>query len=418
MRLLEGRRLGAVVGVLNQGVISLANLGIGLAVLRLGTKAEFGVYSLGYMAVIIATGFAAGLFGAQLTARVYHRAPTERPRFAAALLLGQTVASALLCLVMLAAALAAGLATPPGSGTATQQTVFLSILAAPMAMTLDFLRYHRLVLHRPAEALGLDIVNGLGWAGFFVAGLALGMPVHVAGLGGFGIACAVTSLLGLWGARLPLAAARRQCGAALAEAWQQGRWALGGVAVTVAQNNAHVYLLAWLTSAETVAELNAARMLMSPAALLTTGVNRTLIPRLAVLHAEGQGARLRRLAGEAVLLVLVLLVLYGIALLLGWDAVRALVLRDAYAGVGVLMVGWGLVYALQALTENLSAQLQARAEFRALTVLNAITALPVLIAVVPLILWAGAAGSLIALACGQAVLAALLYRVVTASADR
>jgi O-antigen/teichoic acid export membrane protein len=406
-RLAADRRFGALFGIANQAVISLANLAIGLAVLRFGSKEGFGLYSLGYMAVIVASGFAGGLFAAQLPARLLQRPEAARARFAGALFAAQVALSLGLCLLLLGLGSAMGLAAPVGGGPVAQ-TIFVALLAAPCAMALDYLRAHRLVLHRPASALGLDLLNAVVWAGLTLAGWQAGWPLHLAALAGYGAACLATILIGLRGTGLEAGPMRP----ALAEAWEQGRWALGGVLVTVAQNNAHLYLLAWLQGTGAAAEMNAARLLVAPVALITVGVNRTLIPRMAAQQAAGEAAQQALLQRQALLLVLGAMAAYGLLLALGWGWVRAVVLPAGYAAVGLLALGWGLVFALQAVSESFSARLQARGRFRGLTLANALTALPVLAGVGPLILLAGPAGSLVALGAGQMALSVLLRREV------
>jgi hypothetical protein len=65
---------------------------------------------------------------------------------------------------------------------------------------------------------------------------------------------------------------------------------------------------------------------------------------------------------------------------------------------------------LQALTEVGSGQLQAASRFRLLALRISSVAGPVVVALVPMILWLGGPGSLLTLAAGQAVLAVLLWR--------
>lgn len=400
-RLLNGPRARTLAGIADQAVISLANFAVALAVLRLGTKEEFGLYALGYMAVIIANSFAGGLFGSQFTVAQHQRPEAARPRFAAALLLAQTLGLAALCALVLAVLLAGGW----GGG------FLLTVLAViPAAAAHDFLRFHRLARLQPQAALALDSINTLLWAGLAAGGLALGLDVPLAALGAYGLACALTASLATLTARLPL----RQGAAGMAEAlravWNQGRWSVGGVAVAMAQNQAHFYLLGLLAGLAAVAEVNAARMLLMPAAMLLLGVNRTLIPGFAQMWAEGQAARIRPFALRATLALLAAILVFSLLLLAAWEPIAQHLLQGRYDGIGPLVALWALVVALQAVTEIGSAQLQAASRFRVLALRIATVAGPVVVALVPMILWLGGPGSLLALAAGQAVLAMLLWR--------
>lgn len=400
-RLLRGPRARTLAGVADQAVISLANFAVALGVLRLGTKEEFGLYALGYMAVVVTNSFASGLFGGQFVVAQHGRPESARPAFAAALLLAQTGGVALACLLALAVLAAAGRASPFLAAT---------LLVLPAAVAHDFLRIHRLALLRPQATLALDVLHAVLWAGFALAGVALGLAVPVAAIGAHGAASAVTAVVAVTTARLPLRLGPTGMGEALRTVWHHGRWSVGGVAVAMAQNQAHFYILGALAGLAAVAEVNAARMLMTPAALLLVGVNRTLVPGFAQMWASGEAGRIRR---QAVLATSALLgAVLGFALLLwaAWDLVAVHVLQGRYDGIGPLVALWALIIGLQAVTETASGQMQAASRFRELALTIAIVAGPVVVALSPMILWLGGPGSLVTLAAGQAVLAVLLWR--------
>ncbi|MDB5379363.1 MAG: hypothetical protein JWR00_3809 [Rubritepida sp.] len=402
-------RLRAFAGIADQIVISLANFAVGLVVLNAGTREEFGLYALAYMTVTMSTGFTGGMFGAQFTVAQHRLPEEERPAFAAALLLLLAFLASMVCLLLLGAAWVGGWA---GLHDPASQTVLVTLLACPPAMALDFLRSHRLAIRRPEAALALDIVNGLLWVGASFLGLEAGLPIHIAAIGAFGAVAALTSLLATLAARLPLAEGARRMGEALRRVWDQGRWSVGGVAVAVSQNQGHFYLLGALAGAGAVAEVNAARMLVTPVALLMVGAYRTLIPTLAHLHATGNPTRAERLARLALLALLLAIPAYLLFLWPFRDLVSTSLLRGRYNGVEALVLLWALVLLLQTVTEMASAQLQAQSRFRVLTLRNAMTAVPVLAVLVPMILWLGGPGSLLTLAAGQAALGILLWREV------
>jgi hypothetical protein len=92
-RLAAPGTIATLAGMFDQVLISIANLAVGLIVLRLGTKQEFGFYGLGYTAIIVANSFAGALFAGQMTVSYYGVAPAERSAFAGALFLAQAVLS-------------------------------------------------------------------------------------------------------------------------------------------------------------------------------------------------------------------------------------------------------------------------------------------------------------------------------------
>jgi len=406
-RVLAPGAVNTLAGMADQVLASLANLAIGLIVLRYGTKLEFGLYGLGYTAIVVANSIAGALFASPMTASYYHLAEARRGGFAGALFLAQAGISVPLAGLLLAAAMAAGGA---GFGGAPESLGWaLVIVAAPAAMLHDRIRGYRFLRHQGVLALGLDALNAALWIGFVLLGVSRGVPAHAAALGGYGLACLVTGVLGLVGAGLARVDARAAL-ATLRETWALSRWALGGVAVGTVGTQAHLYLLAWLASVEAVAEVNAARMLIAPVGMLVIGLDRGLVPLLARQHAEGRPQAMRRLARAVLAFVLALLVGYLAAVFLFWDLLVGLLLRGAYQHIGALVVAWGAVVGIQALVLVQTAVLQAQGRFRSLTLMNLVTAVPMLACAVPLIAFHGGLGGLAALGVGQVVLSLLLWR--------
>ncbi|WP_375454041.1 lipopolysaccharide biosynthesis protein [uncultured Methylobacterium sp.] len=395
-------------GVVDQGVVGIGNLAVGLLVLRAATKEEYGLYSLCYMTLILLNGFSNAVFAAQLTVSYHERPRQDRDGFAASLLRGQLLLSASLSLVVLAIA---GLLPERVLPAEMRELLMVSALACPAVMAHDFLRSYFFLVDRPMNAVMLDLLLVTGW---FVGTIGLGagaMTSHtLAGLAAFGLSACVAAGAGLVLSRLPLRAEWRSALGAVAVAWNHGRWALGGAAVTALQNQGHVYLLGWLGSARAVGELNAARVLMMPMGLLIVGVGRTLTPAMARLAAEGRLADMSRTANRTLTGVVSVIGLYSLAMLAGEDWLIGRVLGASYAGIGPLVALWMVVLLLQAVDANLSAVMQVAKRFRELTIINMWTVGPVVAGAIPMIMAYGAEGNLVALAAGYAGITLLLWR--------
>jgi len=397
--------LDSLAGLLDQAVISLANLAVGFLVLQLSSREEFGLYGLGYATIMLTNGVSNALFASPLTVAHFRRAEAARGGLAAAFVLGHGFLSLGAGALALAALWLAG-ASP---------VLLVTAAACPAAMAHDFSRARRFLHARPVGALALDLLNAVLWIGLMLAGWWAGCPAYLAALGGYALACAGTALLGVMDSRGHFRAGLAELGPTLRDAWSHGRWALGGVAVMAAQNQAHIYILALMRGAEAVAEVNAARMLTAPVAFMLVGLQRTLIPRLARLHAAGQDAEMRRQARLARMAVLAANLGWTLAIAAAWEVALKPMLPEGYHQVGILVGAWALVFTGQAFSAGLSAHLQAVGAFRVLTLLNVVTAVPVVLAAVPLIQLAGATGSLMAMALGHAALAVLLHRAIARS---
>ena len=402
---LAWRHRDVLTGIADQGVIGAGNLAMGLLVLRGSSKEEYGLYGLFYATLILLNGFCNALFVAQLTV-AYHGRPDPEGA-AAATLCGQVLVTAALGLATAAAALLTpGAALSP----ALRSLAVVSALAGPALMMQDFMRGYFFIVGRPAAALLLDVALILTWAGgLVILRDTLHLRADVAAIGSLGAAALAAGGAGLLRARLPLRRGRPRALAAVAESWRLGRWALGGALVTALQNQAHLYLLAWLASAAALADLNAARMLVMPMGLLIGGTGRTLLPALARSAAARRPAAMRRTVGRSFAALLAAIAAYAAALALGHGLVGRL-LGPGYAQNGGLVALWTCVIALQAATTNLSLLLQACRRFRDLMLVNLWTVAPVLALAVPMIRAFGTEGSLATLAAGYAAMLLLLWR--------
>lgn len=405
-----GQRHGqTLAGILDQGVVGVGNLAMGLIVLHGATKEQYGLYSLCYTTVLLLIGFVGSVFAAQMTAAYHDVAEAERGGFVGAMLRAQLAVT-----VPLGLAAAAGLALLPATVTdaETRHLLAITALACPGAMACDFLRSHRFLLRRAWDAFAVDTALIGTWIAVTLLLMAEGLPGNLAALGGYGLAGLAVACLGLplLGRGAAGAAKRQSARGAMRSGWHHGRWALGGAAVTALQNQAHVYLLAWLGTAAAVADLNAARMLLMPMGLLVLGVNKTLLPTLVRQHAQEGAGPMRRTANRTLMAVLATITAYVAVLLLGENTIIRWILGPKYTGIALLVTLWGAVLLLQAVDANWSVVLQAAKRFRELTLINLWTVAPVLAVAVPMILAYGARGNLLALAVGYAGMCLLLRR--------
>ncbi len=410
----KSRRLpiDLVFSVADQALISAANLGVGLLVMRTAPKAEYGLYGIGYVVVLLLVSLMASSLSHQMTVRVFDRPAAEQDGYAATMLFLQaSVAAAVLGLVGAALLAVRWLAldlTAVGLGMAP--VLLVAVAAGVTASLQDFFRTY-FYLHGAVRAFCVDLVHVAGWILATVAGIRLaGAPPHIAALAAYGLAGLTAGALGQAWARLPLRAAAAAALPTLRETWSAGRWSMGGVVISFLQGQAHVYLLGALSGSVAVADVNAARLLLAPLTLLLGGVGRMLTPRLARLHASGADGAVRRLADLAAGGLLAAVLAYGVLVLLAKRWVIASLFPPAYRDIDALIVAWVAVFALQALATNRSTIIQVHQRFRALAVMLAWTAAAVVGLNLALIPSAGSLGSLIALACGQALFLGLLHR--------
>ena len=407
--------LTAAFGVVDQGVVSLANLAAGLLVIRAGSKEEYGLYGVAYLMLMLGIGVSNALFSGQAAITYFHRAPHQRDRYAASMVLGEvaiSVALACAALLLLWLATQAGLVRPN-----VAIVLAAAFVACPAAMLHDFMRCY-FFLNQPGRALCVDLFHGMIWLSLSWAARHMQiLTPDLATIGAYGVAAFIVAMGSLAWSALPLRQGVHEFRASLAESWEHGRWSLGGVLVNNAQNQSQVYLLALLTGAEAVADINASRLLIAPLGLVLGGIGRIITPRLSRLYVVHRLDDMRRLSHRLGFAVLSIIVLYAVVILWAKNFIVAHVFHQAYQGIGLLVLAWLVTLFFQTFDLTLTSRLQVAKRFRSLTMMNAVTAIFVVLAGIVVVPHTGALGSMVTLAAGQIMLTLLLGRAV-GRADR
>jgi O-antigen/teichoic acid export membrane protein len=195
----------------------------------------------------------------------------------------------------------------------------------------------------------------------------------------------------------------------LAECWQGGRWAIGGVSITWIQSQAYAYAAIGILGSAGLGRANAARLLVAPFLLLVPALNQVTMPRLAEIRARDPGAMIRK--GRALTTVLVCLALaYSGVLVALAGSIAPAVLGPRYTGMRPLVAAWCVVLVASVLRDGAGTILQVRKEFRSLTLLNGISAAIATAAAVALIATCSVPGAVLGTAAGELALGALLWR--------
>lgn len=180
--------------------------------------------------------------------------------------------------------------------------------------------------------------------------------------------------------------------------------------VTWVQSQSFAYFLVLFVNIGSVADANAARLLLAPLMLLNTGLNNIFLPQLVRMRSENRYAETETLAHRFMWVLAGTFMAYTVLVLLAQESLIRWVLGETYSGIQPLIVAWAMVNLLTALRSNSSIWLQAFKEFRAITLANTGSALVVVSITWPLIYHYGTLGSIAALGVGEVILALLLRR--------
>ncbi len=404
------------VSALNQVVSSGTNFALGIYLVRMLPPAEFGLYGIGFAISLFYFGIGYSLFLTQMVVHMPDRAPEDRVPYAGRMFL-------LVALFCTATLLLFTLLLVVGSfiwESVVRHAEFASaIMAASVAYLFkDFFVRHAYNVRRETWAL---IIHGaiacsmaiLLWLQYwFITSFSVETALWI-----YAMAQVSGAILGYLLTRLPVAG--HQMNALfgdLRESWHGGKWASITNLVYFARTQAHTIVVAALLGPVGVAKLNAARLLVTPAVMLTPALSQVAMPRLAA--ARSQGVRhLMSLERWVTSALLVVALLYSAILLGGYDFIVDKVLGENYQDLFLITVLWCFYTCLLALRNGAEMIGQVLKKFKRLSSANTYSAIVSLIATYWLTVGYGLPGTLIGLITGEAILILLAYSILKNSLD-
>lgn len=147
-------------------------------------------------------------------------------------------------------------------------------------------------------------------------------------------------------------------------AWSMGRWDVLGSVVSWGYQQSYVYFAALHGGLDGAAEISAARLLVTPMALMWTSYANVLRPRGSQLLAASSHAALRRLAIRSSLFVIAVTAAYALIALLALPLLERFLLAGKFRHLGPLMMCWTIYICLTGLTTVASSVLRSALEFR------------------------------------------------------
>jgi O-antigen/teichoic acid export membrane protein len=333
--------------IVDQVVLSGTNFLVGILLIRYATDRDYGLYVLVQSALLlVATIHNSWLMGplAILTPKL---APDERWRTIGSVKRTQRRILGLISVPLLLVPLFGYLTGKLNGVLAT--VVAIGILAGWASLRRDYLRGVLLMYSRTQSLLGADSVYAVTLLLGVIVALLFGKPVVVGATG----ALLIASLAGA-------AAGHRSM--AIAPGWREdgavtiwpgirnlGLWSLVGASIYWFLGQSFNYVLASRIDLKAVADINAARLLLMPAIVLTAGVAALLTPSAATWYAE---IGLQRLVRRLLMFLLIVGFLEVVYFACVWssrdwlfidvlhkhiqDRDRLLILWAALAGVALL----------------------------------------------------------------------------------
>lgn len=404
-----GRTLS--VSVLNQMVSSGTNFVLGVYLVRMLPPADFGLYGIGFAVSLFYGGIGNALFLIQMVVHAPSKVPGDRTAYAGRILV------LVLCfcgITVLVCGLALGLSGIMLGFSTSLTLLGGAVLAASIAYLLkDFFVRHSYNVGRERWALAIHSVIALAAVSLlliqhrsmnqFNAAIALWIYAGAQACG----ASLGYALSGL-SVRHRLADLRDD----LRDAFLGGKWASITNIVYFMRTQAHTMVVASLLGTVGVAKLNAARLLVAPAVMITPALSQVAMPRLAAVR-ERDNLQLIRSGRVVTFVLLSLAMLYCGLLLTGYRLVVDTIWGDKYQQLFTITALWCLYTCLLAFRNGLEMVGQVLKEFKRLSQANTWSAIASVVMTYWLTVSYGLPGALAGLAIGEMVLIAMLHSVVS-----
>lgn len=352
----------SVLSLLDQSLLSALNFALGILLIRLATKETYGLYAQLYTVGLFFVSVLESVVSNPLTTLAPSLDAQARTRLIAHLHRFQRR-----CALVLATLFGVGSAviialSLPHASPALAGLAFAFYLYSTSWR--EYRRTVRFIEGTPGRVVRLDGVYCVAMA------VAVGALVPFDGLAVPAVltALALANLVGVFadGALSPekVAHDRQAYRDAVLAIWSAGRWALPGGVVAWVASYSYLYLAAAFLGVTAAADLNAARLLLMPVALLTVAWSRVARPVMTRWQTEGRARDLNRMAIGSSLGLEVLTLGYVGVLLVTFPLLQQYVLGPQYHDVGPLLGLWGLYFAFNVVRWVSTTWLSSLGEYR------------------------------------------------------
>ena len=264
----------SLIAAIDQATLSGLSFIISVFLIRTVPKVEYGYYSIGFAVLLFAVSVQQAIVNTPLAVLLIEKKGEERNKYVGSLCYGQfVVIIPAVCLGLVAIALLTF-----GGLDRAQAWVAASVCFAMVGLLLrEFLRSYMFAEERPLQVFKMDIAYIIFLLSLIIlAYLSINISVVVIfifmGIAGLLVGIFISRRHG-W--RIEKKAIKNS----YRENWKYGKWALFGGLVTYLQNYSYLYLLGAMLGSVAVAEVSAARLLITPLILFRAGWGRIVIPR-------------------------------------------------------------------------------------------------------------------------------------------
>lgn len=388
----------------DQAILSALNFVIAIFFIKSASKMEYGYYSIAITISLFLVSIQNAIVNTPMTVLLINKREDKKEKYVSSLFYGQFL------FILPASFIALGVVTLLGFWrlNAIQATITGAFCFAAIGILFrEFMRSFFFAEEAPFKVLKMDAL----YASILLILITFIYMIHQIGVAIifmlFGIISLVVS--SLFGRGRIWHYDKKCVKESYRENWEFGKWALLGVLVTHLQNHSYLYLLGILVGADAVADVSAARLLLMPLLLFQVGWNKVAIPHGSKLREEGKARHFFKEQALVCIVFVLGVVGYVTCLLFFSDFLKGVLFTEKYSRSLSYIRLWGAVFALGFVMGNASSGLQVMKNFRIISIVNIPTMIVTVGCAYGLIQVYGIKGGLVALATGQALLAAGLW---------
>lgn len=396
----KGHTKALSVSVLSQIVSSGTNFLLGLYLVRTLTPMDFGLYGIGFAISLFYAGIGNAIFLTQMVVHAPDKSADDRLPYAARMLVAVVGFSSITLLASSFVFFVGGIGWAPleeytGYGIAVT-------MAAVAYLLKEFFVRHAYNIQRESWALTIHIALAASLILMLTIQYVYMQTITVeTALWIYALSHSVAALCGYVLSRVPLRSVSRAAIVAdLREAWSGGRWATLTNFVYFLRIQAHTVIVAASMGPVGVAKLNAARLFVTPAMMLTPALSQVFLPRMA--KARRHDIENVKHAGRVfTFLLLAVAVLYSVLILFAFDFISPLVVGDQYDSLFWLVIAWCVYACVLSIRNGQEITVQALKHFKRQMLANTASALITLLGVSILTSVYGVMGAVAGLILGE-----------------
>jgi O-antigen/teichoic acid export membrane protein len=394
----------SLIAAVDQATLSGLSFLISIILIKHVPKVEYGYYSIGFAILLFVVSVQQAIVSTPLAVLLVEKKDQEKKWYAGSLCYGQfIIIIPVVCLGLAATALLSY-----GRLNSTQTWVSASVCFAVIGLILrEYLRSYLYAEEQPLEAFKIDAV-------YIFLVLSLIIPIYLF----FTISVpAIFVITGINGIVIGLFFGRKQgwyynkdsVRKSYSENWRYGKWALFGGFVTYISNYSYLYLLGALLGSSSIAEVQAARLLIMPMVLFRAGWMCIAVPHGSKLRELGQIKRFFKQQVIVCLIWMLIMAFYAVFLMSFAELLKNFLFTQKYLNSLDYFLYWVVVNIIGFVGSSASFGMQVTKKFDILSKINFLTMIVTLGSAFILISTFGIVGALTAQIIGASFSAAVQW---------